>query len=360
MKNSHLISVIKEMLNINMFEETFPISANINNVIDKNAQNTDVNHEKFAPQDHEEFMIAVKKLVDDNPDANIPDIYSCLLQKIKLDSEEDKKDMKNKVAESQLRSHIRSILNEALPVNQRMKPGDYRNAKPPTPEELEDLRGLLNKIQLQPGDEGYEGGPDKEAKRKRGSDDEQAHAIVQALKDEFGVDMSGAQFANFDKSLKLRWFATAVLSDKDPNFLKRCASEYVSDLEDAARDSGVLDKELEQELLELEELIVDDPSASKGFSEYLQAEVSDWVAGLNDAQLKDLLDRANSFFKDIPGGILKYNKAGEPVYDDVRTWMLRRQTSKDFTGGGDPHTGGGTALDRFRAGVEHPKFPPEE
>lgn len=406
--NKHILEAINEVLDVNVYESEILSKNNINNVVDKNAAKTDTN-KLPVPTDKIEFETSIQDLVDSHPNTDFRDIY----QRIKQEFEDGDSTMSNKIheaselfktvtnikklalqsgtsietildmvqshpdidvrelgkvlmtkkgtmkktVESIIRESVNKILNEVLPQNQRMKPGDYRNAKPPTPEELEDLRKMLARIKTDDDDDenvGYQ------PRRTLGKGDEQSGQILQTLRDTFGIDMSNAQFPNFDKGTKMRWFATAVLSNKDPRFLERTVTSYVSDLEDAAKDSGVLDKELEEELLELEDLLLADPTASQAFSEYLQQEVQDWVESLNDAQWKDLVDRANDFFKDIPAGIMKYNKEGIPDYDFLRTMMRRRQSSKDFSGGGSIATGGGSSLDRFKAGVEHSSVPAEE
>jgi hypothetical protein len=359
--SSQLKNAIRDILDVRLYESEKPISLNVNDVVDQLAPVTDVKH-KTDPQDEVEFVVAMKDLLASNPNADLSDIYRSVEKEISDDKNKQGEDMKQVTSETVLRKQIRSILSEAIPAPAGKKPnlwnsmvqgGNFSN-KPPTPEELEDLRAMLAKV---PSDK--EEAEDDKPHRVRGKGDEQAGEIVQALKDTFGIDMSSSQFSNFDRGTKLRWFATAVLSNEDPKFLERCAEQYVSDLEDNAKETGVLDRELEQELIELQDLLVQDPSASAAFSEYLQVEVTSWVDTLNDAQLKDLVDRANSFFGDVPGGIMKYNRAGEPDYEYLRQMMSRRQSSKDFAGSGG--TGGaGNALDRFTAGVSHPKFPPEE
>jgi hypothetical protein len=370
----------------------------VSNVIDKNAINNDVNHKNYAPQDDMELRVAIAQLLNsthiDDPQrafqkikAIIKDMQNksvnessnlygtiaalkklSLTYNLSLDSliklidrhpnfdinelesivmtQKGTKSMKKESVEALIRQQVNVILNEFnIP---------QKKIAPPTPEELADLRAALEKI---PSDE-PEG--DKKQTRKRGSGDEQAGAILQALKDQYGVDMSAAQFQNFDRATKMRWFATAVLSDKDPKFLERTVKAYVSDLEDQAKEDGILDDELANELIELEGLLMDDPSGSPAFSEYLQQEVQDWMESLNDSQLKDIVDRADQFFGDIPGGLMKRSRSGEADYEYQRDMMRRRQTSKDFSGGGDVATGGGSSLDRFKAGAEHPNFPAEK
>jgi hypothetical protein len=359
--SKQLQNAIRDILDVRLYESEKPISLNVNDVVDKLAPVTDIKHPS-DPQDEVEFVVAIKDLLASNPNADLSDIYRSVEKEINDDKNKQGEDMKQVTSETVLREQIRSILNEAIPEPAGKKPnlwnsmvqgGNYSN-KPPTPEELEDLRAMLAKV---PSDK--EDVEDDKPHRIRGKGDEQAGEIVQALKDTFGIDMSSSQFSNFDRSVKMRYFVTAVLANEEPNMLERLAQEYVSDLEDNAKETGVLDKELETELLELEDLLVQDPSASEAFSEYIQAYVTDAVNSMSEAQWKDIVDRANSFFGDIPGGIMKYNREGTPDYEYLRVMLNRRQTSKDFAGSGG--TGGaGNALDRFTAGVSHPKFPPEE
>jgi hypothetical protein len=218
-------------------------------------------------------------------------------------------------------------------------------------------------------------------KHIRGGKDEQAQSILQTLQQEFGIDMSPAQFQNFDKATKFRWFVTAVLSEEKPNFLQQTINQYVEFLEDSARETGVLDDELKADLKDMPELLKADPSASPAFSEFLQNEVQGYIDTLSDAKLKDLADRAEVFFSSIPGGIMKYTSKGvasgaegeevedtgddtvkgekRPDYEYLRQMTQRRQSSKKFSGGGSPKTGGGSAEERFLAGLDNDKYPPE-
>jgi hypothetical protein len=156
------------------------------------------------------------------------------------------------------------------------------------------------------------------------------------------------------------WFATAYLSHKDPQFLERTVASYIERIEEAADETGVLDDALVEELKDLEEALLDDPSTSQAFSEFLQAEVQRTIDEMSTTQFAELMDLADMVFKKIPGGIMKYDMAGNKKPEDIRTWSKRRYSSKDNSGGGAPEMGGGTSFDRFAAALNHPKWPPEK
>lgn len=302
----------------------------VNSVTDPNAAETDPRHQNYIPQDKVEFTVAIRRLLDSNPDADFKEIYRIVKSELE-DCDEGSTIGENKMianarilAEKVLRKKIRAILNEASPALAANNDGDDNY----TP------------------------------KRRRGSDDEQAKEIIKALKDEFGIDMKASQFQSFDKATKLRWFATAYVSEHDPRFLVRTVAEYIEALEEAADDSGLLDDELIAALKEMEQELLNDPSISDGFSEYLQSEIQATIDSMSPDQFNTFMELAKTAFIDVPGGIMKYTAGGDEKPEDVRTWMGRRQSSRAFTGGGDPATGGGNAADRFAAATSHPNYPP--
>lgn len=368
------------------------VPVTVNSVVDSSAAITDTSHPNYVPQDSVEFMVAVQRLLDLHSGLNIPDLYKIIKSSVdaKTDDDEefpgDNMSDKEKQVEETIRKVVRKMLKEA-PASKQRGTNPMGGAKEYGPSEFEADKKWLqnwfakNKNLNVPGEEDDTDDSTKFTKKIRGTKDEQAGTILQTLKDEFGVDMSAAQFQNFDKATKFRWFVTAILSEEKPNFLQQTINQYVEYLEDSARETGVLDDELKSELQELPELLLQDPSASPAFSEFLQNEVQGYIDTLSDARLADISQRAEAFFTDVPGGVMKYTRKGAkpakededvediesdvkgekvPDYEYLRTMSQRRQSSKKFAGGGSPKTGGGSAEERFAAGLESEKWPPEK
>lgn len=361
-----------------------------NPVVDNQAIITDPQHPNFVPQNRTEFIVAVTHLLDVHPYADVQTIYKKIAKEITKEDEQqtDAKgantDMSDKKVEAVIRKMVQSVLAEAPKSAKHGNPffnqkvdKDYKPGNPDWEKDVGQLRQSLQKIKV--GAEDDEALASTTGKRVRGTKDEQAQQILQALKDEFGIDMSAAQFQNFDKGTKFRWFATAVLTQEEPGFLDRVVDEYVEFLETSAKETGVLDDELRSELRELPDLLRADPSASPAFSEYVQSEVQSYIDSLSPKQLENLADRAEVFFTGVPGGITKYTRKGakpgeEDLEDDsetpekemikdpeyLRMMSQRRQGSKRFSGGGSPKTGGGSAEERFLAALDNPKVPAEE
>ena len=304
-----------------------------NPVTDPSSILTDPQRPGRDPADETEFVIAMRRLVDSHPGTDYVSVFQ-LVKKIvtREEGNQGEKHMKTRKmnVEEALRKHVRAILKEA----------GVSSA------------GLASWI----GKERPDGG--ESSKTVRGSGDEQAEKIISALKDEFGLDMSSSQFQNFDKATKLRWFATAWISENDPRFLERTVANYIEFLEESAEEDGLLDEPLIEELKDLEKVLLDDPSASAAFSEFLQSEVTGTIDGMSQEQYDSFFELAMLALDKVPGGVAKYDRDGNLKANDVRDWLGRRQSSKEFTGGGDPLTGGGSAFDRFSAAVDHPKYPP--
>lgn len=312
----------------------------VNSVTDPSAAETDQYHKNYVPQDRVEFIVAIRRLLDSNPDADFREIFRIVKSELEgCDEGSIKGETKmnaRTLAEKALRKRIRAIIKEAAPAYSTGGLADFM------------------------GPEREEGQDNYTPKRRRGSDDEQAKEIIKALKDEFGIDMKASQFQSFDKATKFRWFATAYISENDPRFLERTVADYIEQLETQADENGVLDDVLIEELKDLEKMLLQDPSGSDAFSEYLQAEVQATIDGMSEAQLHAFSELAEIAFQDVPGGVMKFTSAGDRKPEDVRTWTQRRQSSRQFTGGGDPRSGGGSAVDRFRAATDHPDYPPEK
>jgi len=322
------------------------------NVVDPQAAETDPKNPRYLPQDKVEFTVAIRQLLDANPEADYQEIFRIV--KMKLDDDEGGGETMNvkEQVEAALRRKVRAVIKEAMPAYARG--GQYGQ---------EDFERDKAWLQRKFGEEEEPEGKDNYTpKRVRGSknNDEQASQIIRVLNSEFGIDMKGSQFQSFDKATKLRWFATAYISEHDPRFLERTVADYIEALEEAADESGVLDDTLIEELKDLERELLKNPSISDAFSEYLQQEVQTTINSMDPEQYKTFMGLAQLAFDDVPGGIMKFGAGGAEKPEDVRTWAARRQSSKQFTGGGDPKTGGGSAVDRFRAAVDHPAVPPEK
>jgi hypothetical protein len=320
----------------------------VNNTVDPQAYLSDpMNKSNYLPQNAIEFMVSINSLLKSSENVNYGEIFKLIRSHLDKDliGENKKGENMNKKLEQIIRKEVRKIIKEN---DESYGKKDYER----------DVAWLQKAL----GDNGINLDNEKPKKKETLKKDEQQYVknIVKTLKDDFGVDMKSSAFQNFDKATKLRWLTTAYLSEKDPNFLEREVLNYVDDLQDAAREQGILDDELLDELDELQGLLMKDPGASTAFSEYLQREVQETMDQMPQDQLDNLMAFAQDVFQDVPGGVMKYNRQGEPVPSDVMDWMKRRQKSKQFTGGGDPLTGGGSSFDRFVAGVDHPDYPPEK
>lgn len=297
---------------------------NVNNVIDVQAAETDLMHQNYAPQNKAEFTVAIRRLLDSHPEIDYREIFQIVKSKVE-DCDEgfirgDNMNTQRKV-EQILRKKIRSIIKEAAPAASTVG-----------------LKGWFGKDD--------EDGDEYKPRRKRGSDEEQAQAIVQTLKDQFGMDISSSNFMNYDKGTKLRFFATGYLSEKDPKFLERAVANYIEALEEAADEQGLLDDALIEELKDLEAELLEHPEHSEAFSEYLQHEVEMAIETMPAEKFNDLMDSAKFAFEDIPGGIMKYDNQGNEMPDHVFSFMKRR--------GGGPEN---KPVNRFRAALNTPAVP---
>ena len=100
-----------------------PAMINVNPVVDPSAAVTDPSNPNFKPSSKTELIVALKSLVDQLPDENIPDIYDSIKGSMLPKEDEDdkgKKQMNRDTKSEQLvRLAVRKILSEISSASQR-------------------------------------------------------------------------------------------------------------------------------------------------------------------------------------------------------------------------------------------------